>query len=171
MLGSVTCGPAHFEALAKTYRNYGQSVSADDAYLAARGLRTLGVRLRQHERSTLEVARWLKGHPAVEAVLHPAFEDCVGHQYFERDFLGSTGLFSFVLKDGGRPEASAIVDRLEHFGIGYSWGGFESLAIPASPHRSTNDRLKGRGLIRLQIGLEDHADLIEDLDRALGTAL
>lgn len=171
MLGSVTCGADHFEALAKTYRNYGQSISADDAYLAARGLRTLGVRLRQHERSTLEIARWLKDHLAVEAILHPAFEDCIGHQFFERDFMGSTGLFSFVLRDGSRAEASAIVDRLEHFGIGYSWGGFESLAIPASPHRSTNERLKGRGLIRLQIGLEDPADLIEDLDRALGIAL
>ena len=131
-------------------------------------MRPLGVGLGLDERCPIPHARWIKDHPAVEVVLHPAFEDCIGHQYFERDFLGSTGLFSFVLRDGSRAEASAIVDRLEHFGIGYSWGGFESLAIPASPNRSTNDRLKGRGLIRLQIGLEDPADLIEDLDRALG---
>ena len=167
MLGSVTCGPAHWDALGKTYRNYGQSVGADEAYLAARGLRTLGVRLRQHERSAMEIATWLKQHPQVALVLHPAFEDCPGHQFFQRDFLGSSGLFSFVLKHGGRAEASRVVDSLEHFGIGYSWGGFESLAIPASPRRSLDSPYKDRALIRLQVGLEDPADLIEDLDKAL----
>jgi cystathionine beta-lyase len=167
MLGSVTAAPGLFDALVKTYRNYGQHVGADDAFLAARGLRTLGVRLRAHQENGLAVAHWLKAHPAVERLLHPAFEDCPGHEYWKRDFLGSSGLFSFVLKDGGRIEASAIVDRLHHFGIGYSWGGFESLAIPVSAHRSTNTELKGRAVIRLQIGLEDPRDLIEDLEQAL----
>jgi cystathionine beta-lyase len=168
MLGSVTAGPRHFDALVKTYRSYGQHVSADDVFLAARGLRTLGVRLRAHQEGALKVAKWLKAHPAVEGVLHPAFEDCPGHEYWKRDFLGATGLFSFVLKDGGRPQASAIVDRLHHFGIGYSWGGFESLAIPVSANRGTNATLKGRAVIRLQIGLEDPRDLIADLEQALG---
>ena len=168
MLGSVTAGPKHFDALAKTYRSYGQHVSADDVFLAARGLRTLGVRLRAHQENALAVGKWLKAHPAVEAVLHPAFEDCPGHEYWKRDFLGATGLFSFVLKAGGRAEASAIIDRLHHFGIGYSWGGFESLALPVSAHRSTSADLKGRSVIRLQIGLEDPLDLIEDLQQALG---
>ncbi|MEO5774065.1 MAG: cystathionine beta-lyase [Sphingomicrobium sp.] len=170
MLGSVTAAPAWFDALAKTYRNYGQHIGADDAFLAARGLRTLGVRLRAHRDNALTVARWLKAHSAVERLLHPAFDECVGHEYWKRDFLGSSGLFSFVLKDGGRAEASAIVDRLRHFGIGYSWGGFESLAIPVSVDRSTNNELKGRAVIRLQIGLEDPQDLIEDLEQALRSA-
>ncbi|MFL6734091.1 MAG: cystathionine beta-lyase [Sphingomicrobium sp.] len=168
MMGSVTSGPRYWDALQQTYRDYGQHVSADDVFLAARGLRTLGVRLRQHQQSALDIAHWLKKHPAVEAVLHPALDDCPGHALFARDFLGSSGLFSFVLKDGGRPEASRIVDRLRHFGIGYSWGGFESLAVPASPHRSVNGGLKGRAIIRLQVGLEDTADLIDDLQQALG---
>lgn len=167
MLGSVTATAEYHDALVKTYRNYGQHVSADDAFLAARGLRTLGVRLRAHQDNALAVARWLKAHSAVERLLHPAFQDCPGHEFWKRDFLGSSGLFSFVLKDGGRPEAAAIVDRLRHFGIGYSWGGFESLAIPVAAHRSTNTELRGRAVIRLQIGLEDPQDLIEDLEQAL----
>ncbi|MEO6359395.1 MAG: PLP-dependent transferase, partial [Sphingomicrobium sp.] len=170
MLGSVTAGPKHFDALAKTYRDYGQHVSADDAFLAARGLRTLGVRLRAHQDGALAIARWLKDHSAVERILHPVFDDCSGHEYWKRDFLGASGLFSFVLKAGGRAEASAIVDRLHHFGIGYSWGGFESLAIPVSPHRSVSADLKSRAIIRLQVGLEDPQDLIEDLERALARA-
>lgn len=169
MLGSVTAGPRHFDALALTYRNFGQYVSADDAFLAARGLRTLGVRLRAHQESALTVARWLEAHPAVDRILHPAFDECPGHDYWKRDFLGASGLFSFVLNDGGRIEASRIVDRLHHFGIGYSWGGFESLAIPVSPHRSVSTDLKSRAIIRLQIGLEDPRDLIADLEQALRT--
>lgn len=167
MLGSVTTTAQHYDALVKTYRAYGQHVSADDCFLAARGLRTLGVRLRAHQDSALEVARWLKERPDVERILHPAFEDCPGHQFWKRDYKGASGLFSFVLKDGGRAEAAAIVDRLHHFGIGYSWGGFESLAIPVNAHRTINDELKGRAVIRLQVGLENPQDLIEDLEQAL----
>jgi cystathionine beta-lyase len=115
----------------------------------------------------LEIARWLKARPDVERVLHPAFPDCPGHEYWQRDFKGSSGLFSVVLREGGKAQASAIVDRLEHFGIGYSWGGFESLATPVHAHRTVRKDLNGRAIIRLQIGLEDPADLIADLDRAL----
>jgi len=166
MLGSVTTTERFFDALVKTYRSYGQYVSADDAFLAARGLRTLAVRLRAHEEKGLAVARWLQARPEVERILHPAFEDCPGHEYWKRDFQGSSGLFSFVLREGGRKEAAAIVDRLKLFGIGYSWGGFESLAIPANPFRSTNTEYRGRAIIRLQVGLEDPADLIADLEQA-----
>lgn len=171
MLGSVTTTEQHHDALIATYRNYGQHVSADDCFLAARGLRTLAVRLRAHQDNALAVAHWLKSRAEVEAVLHPAFEDCPGHALWKRDFKGSSGLFSFVLRDGGKAEASAIVDRLEHFGIGYSWGGFESLAIPVSAHRTVSNPLKGKGVIRLQIGLEDPADLIADLERAIVGAI
>jgi cystathionine beta-lyase len=167
MLGSVTATAKHYDALVQTYRSYGQHVSADDCFLAARGLRTLGVRLRAHQESALEIARWLKARPNVERVLHPAFPDCPGHEYWQRDFKGSSGLFSVVLREGGKAQASAIVDRLEHFGIGYSWGGFESLATPVHAHRTVRKDLNGRAIIRLQIGLEDPADLISDLDRAL----
>lgn len=170
MLGSVTTTEAHWDALVQTYRSYGQHVSADDAFLAARGLRTLGVRLRAHEDKALVVARWLQAHPATERILHPAFKDCPGHDYWKRDFKGSSGLFSFVLRDGGRKEAAAIVDRLKLFGIGFSWGGYESLAIPVTPPRAVSSDFKGRAIIRLQIGLEDPADLIADLEQAIASA-
>lgn len=170
MLGSVTTTSPYWDALVQTYRAYGQYVSADDAFLAARGLRTLSVRLRAHEEKALVVARWLQARPEVERVLHPAFEDCAGHHYWKRDFKGSSGLFSFVLREGGRKEAAAIVNRLELFGIGFSWGGYESLAIPVAPPRSVDAEMKGRAIIRLQIGLEDPADLIADIERAFAAA-
>ncbi|QIK77784.1 cystathionine beta-lyase [Sphingomonas piscis] len=166
MLGSVTTTERFHDALVQTYRSYGQHVSADDAFLASRGLRTLGVRLQAHQENALAVARWLKGQPQVDLILHPAFEECPGHEYWKRDFKGASGLFSFVLRAGGPKEAATIVDRFKLFGIGFSWGGYESLAIPTSPHRSTNRELKGRAIIRLQIGLEDPADLIADLEQA-----
>jgi cystathionine beta-lyase len=170
MLGSVTTTEAHWDALVQTYRAYGQHVSADDAFLAARGLRTLSVRLRAHEEKALAVARWLRARPNVERLLHPAFEDCPGHDLWKRDFTGSSGLFSFVLRQGGYSRASAIVDRLNLFGIGFSWGGYESLAIPVNPPRTIDSTLKGRAIIRLQIGLEDPADLIADLEQAFAAA-
>lgn len=170
MLGSVTTTAAHWDALVQTYRSYGQYVSADDAFLAARGLRTLNVRLRAHEEKALAVAHWLRARPDVERLLHPAFEDCPGHHLWKRDFSGSSGLFSFVLHEGGYRDASAIVDRLKLFGIGFSWGGYESLAIPVNPPRTVDAGLKGRAIVRLQIGLEDPADLIADLEQALEAA-
>jgi cystathionine beta-lyase len=170
MLGSVTTTAPHWDALVQTYRAYGQYVSADDAFLAARGLRTLSVRLRAHEEKALVVARWLQARPEVERVLHPAFEACPGHQHWKRDFEGSSGLFSFVLREGGRKEATAIVDRLKLFGIGFSWGGYESLAIPVTPPRTVDAQMKGRAIIRLQIGLEDPADLIADIEQAFAAA-
>jgi cystathionine beta-lyase len=169
MLGSVTVGPEWLPRLEQARRAFGQHASPDDAWLALRGLRTLGVRLRQHEASGLKVARWLAAQPQVARVLHPALPGCPGHEYWARDFAGASGLFAFVLAGGGEAERAALVDGLDHFGIGYSWGGFESLALPADPERiRTATRWRAEGpLVRLHIGLEDPDDLIEDLARGL----
>lgn len=169
MMGSVTAAPSHWKRLERTVRSFGQYVSPDDSYLVARGLRTLGARLRQHQASALKVANWLQAQPQVAQVLHPALEGSAGHQFWKRDFAGSSGLFTFALKGGGEKARDAFVDTLELFGIGYSWGGFESLAIPAlvDKLRTAAPRDHGGPLVRLHIGLEDPDDLIADLERAL----
>jgi cystathionine beta-lyase len=129
----------------------------------------MAIRLRQHEQSALEIARWLQHQTEVATVLHPALPDCPGHATFLRDFAGSSGLFSFVLDGGTEVARAALIDGLDHFGIGYSWGGFESLAIPVDPqrHRSVTQRADAGPMVRLQIGLEDPADLIADLAAGL----
>ena len=169
MLGSVTANGEHWERLSLTTRAFGQHVGPDDAYLAARGLRTLGVRLRQHQNSALKIARWLEEQPQVARVLHPALEGCPGHELWKRDFKGSSGLFSFVLKGGSDSARSRFVEGLKHFGIGYSWGGYESLALPVDPQRVRSaTRFEAAGpLVRLHIGLEDPDDLIADLAEGL----
>lgn len=169
MLGSVTANAAYWPRLVQTSRAFGQCASPDDAYLAARGLRTLGVRLRQHEASGLAVARWLAEQPQVARVLHPALADCPGHEYWRRDFKGCSGLFSFVLRGGDDAARTRLIDGLRHFGIGFSWGGFESLVLPVDPDRlrSVTDSAWEGPLVRLHIGLEDVGDLIEDLAAGL----
>lgn len=171
MIGSVTTTKPHWAKLRQTAQQLGQVVSPDDAWLANRGLRTLAVRMKAHEASALKIAHWLNDRPEVEVVLHPALPDCPGHDIWKRDFTGSAGLFSFVLK-GSNDTAAAFVDALELFGIGYSWGGFESLAIPVHPEncRSVVPWNKDRTLVRLQIGLEDVDDLIADIEAALISA-
>jgi cystathionine beta-lyase len=169
LMGAVTAAPSAWARLkAITYR-LGQTVSPDDAYLAARGLRTLHARLERHERSALTVARRLAEHPAVERVLHPALQECPGHAVWARDFLGSSSLFSIVLKQGRRADTAALVDRLRWFGMGFSFGGYESLILPVEPHRvRTATPWQAAGpLIRLHIGLEDPADLVADLEDGL----
>ena len=154
------------DRLTRAGHSYGQYVSPDDAYLVARGLRTLGVRLRQHELGAVKVAHWLKDQSQVARVLHPAFADAAGHEYWKRDFTGSSGLFSIVLKPCSHGAVAAMVDGLDLFGMGYSWGGFESLILPFNPsaYRSaTTWDAKGPAL-RLHIGLEDIEDLKADLD-------
>ena len=130
----------------------------------------MAVRLAQHEASALKIARWLETRPEVDRVLHPALPSCPGHELFARDFIGGSGLFSFVLKGGDEAARAALIDGLHHFGIGYSWGGFESLAIPVDPerHRSATRPDFAGPLVRLQIGLEDPDDLIADLAAGLG---
>jgi cysteine-S-conjugate beta-lyase len=169
MLGVVTAGPGRLEALRTTSYQLGQCVSPDDAWLGSRGLRTMALRLNEQGRSALAIARWLKARPEVARVLHPALPDCPGHAMFARDFKGGSGLFSIVLKGGDDAARAAMIDGLAHFGIGYSWGGFESLAIPVDPqHFRTATRWQAEGpVVRLQIGLEDTDDLIADLEAGL----
>jgi cystathionine beta-lyase len=169
MLGTVTAGPEWYPRLERTSWDLGHSASPDDAWLASRGLRTMALRLRRHEESALKVASWLKEQPQVARVLHPALPDCPGHELFLRDFSGSSGLFSFVLNGGNDGERTRFIEALALFGIGYSWGGFESLVVPVDPERArTVTRWQAEGpLVRLHIGLEDVDDLIEDLARAL----
>lgn len=169
MLGSVTAAQGQYDRLRATTYQLGQTASPDDAWLGARGLRTMAVRLEQHGRSALKIAEWLRTRPEVARVLHPALPDCPGHEAFVRDFRGASGLFSFVLRGGSDAARAALIDGLRHFGIGYSWGGFESLAIPVDPQRfRTVTRWEAEGpVVRLQIGLEDSDDLIADLEAGL----
>ena len=171
MMGSVTTHEKYWTRLRQTAQQLGQTVSPDDAYLASRGLRTLSVRMKAHEASALQIAKWLQTQPDVAAVFHPALPECPGHDIWRRDFNGSAGLFSFIHK-GDAATAAAFVDALELFGIGYSWGGFESLALPVQPekYRSVVSWDKEGTLIRLQIGLEDTDDLVADLDQAFTAA-
>lgn len=161
MLGAATTTEKHLANLQQTAWDIGHAVSPDDAWLGSRGLRTMGVRLKQHEASALRIAEWLKEQPQVGLVLHPARPDCPGHDLWKRDFKGSSGLFAFELK--GDP--GAFVDSLELFGIGYSWGGYESLALPVKPFRTASKPPAGN-LVRLHVGLEDLDDLIADLSSA-----
>ena len=167
MLGSVTVTEPFARKLEQTRRVLGQTASPDDAWLALRGLRTLHVRLDRHQQSGLKIAEWLKAQPQVARVLHPALPDCPGHEYWKRDFKGATGLFAIVLNGGDEAARDALVDGLELFGIGYSWGGFESLAVPSEAMR-TATRPEWEGpLVRFHVGLEDPDDLIADLAAGL----
>jgi cystathionine beta-lyase len=169
MLGSVTAAPGVWEQLRGTAHLFGQHVGPDDCALASRGLRTLAVRLRQHEAGGLAVARWLAGRPEVARVLHPALPDCPGHALWARDFSGASGLFTIVLNGGDDAARVAFIDALALFGIGYSWGGYESLALPIDPAtRRSATRWQAEGpLVRIHVGLEEPADLIADLERGL----
>lgn len=167
MFGTATTTAEHYDRLQATSWDLGQSVSPDDAWLASRGLRTMAVRLKQHEEGALRIAEWLKRQPEVGLVLHPALPDCPGHENWKRDFKGSSGLFSFELKGATREQRRAFVDRLELFGIGYSWGGYESLALPVDPYRTVT-KPPAENLVRLHIGLEEPDDLIQDLAASLG---
>jgi cysteine-S-conjugate beta-lyase len=169
MLGAATATADWYPKIERTSWDLGNSVSPDDAWLGSRGLRTMAVRLRQHQDSALKVALWLKGRPEVGRVLHPALPDCPGHEYWKRDFKGASGLFSFELKNAGKEKRAAFVDSLRLFGIGYSWGGYESLALPVDPYRTVS-KAPAPNLIRLHIGLEDPDDLIADLAAAFDQA-
>jgi cystathionine beta-lyase len=162
MLGAATATAEHYERIQQVSWDLGQSVSPDDAWLGSRGLRTMAVRLKQHEESALKVAEWLKAQPQVGRVLHPALPDCPGHEIWKRDFKGASGLFTFELKG----DREVFIDAVELFGIGYSWGGYESLVLPADPYRTITSP-PAENLVRLHVGLEDPDDLIADLASAL----
>jgi len=166
MLGTAIANDKYWPQLRDNSYLMGQCTSPDDLYLALRGIRTIGVRLKQHQASALKVANWLKDRSEVDTILHPAFESCPGHEFFKRDFSGSNGLFSFTLNCGNREALTAFLDGLSHFKMGYSWGGFESLILGITSVDSIRSATKWTAefpLIRLHIGLEDIDDLIEDL--------
>ena len=169
MMGVVVTTEASFPKLREMASFLGYHAAPDDCYLALRGLRTAGVRMRQHEAQALALARWLAQRPEVERVLHPALPSCPGHALWQRDFTGSSGLFSIVLKRGIEKRAvDAMLDGMELFGMGASWGGFESLILPGHPERlRTVKPWQDGAVLRLHAGLEDQADLIADLDRGL----
>lgn len=169
MLGLIVCKtPELFTTIKATTVAFGYSLSGDDAFLGLRGLRTLKVRLERHQQSALEIARWLQDRPDVTRVLYPALPEDPGHALWKRDFTGASGLMGVELGSGGSVEAmNAFLDALELFGLGYSWGGFESLAIPATGAiiRTAVPFTSEGPVVRLHIGLEDVDDLKADLER------
>lgn len=173
MLGTAVANKRCWDTLRERSYLMGQMCDADTAYMAARGLRTLAVRLKQHHESSLKVANWLANHPKVATVNHPALASCKGHEFFKRDFSGASGLFSFVLKDHlSDIQLSDFLDNMTHFSMAYSWGGFESLILANQPEDLVKIRpVSGVDftgtLIRLHIGLEDPDDLIADLAAGL----
>ncbi|QWT39127.1 cystathionine beta-lyase [Dickeya dadantii] len=170
MIGTAVANARCWDQLREQSYLMGQMADADSAYMASRGLRTLGVRLQQHQENGLRVARWLAERPEVAIVNHPALPGCKGHEYFVRDFSGSNGLFSFVLKEKlSREQLAHYLDHFIHFRMAYSWGGFESLILANQPEELAAIRPAGGidftgTLVRLHIGLEDCDDLIADLE-------
>jgi cystathionine beta-lyase len=167
MFGTISANARAWPLVAEAIQLLGVCAGPDDVFLAIRGLRTLAVRLAQHHRSGLEMARWLAGRPEVVRVLHPALETDPGHAIWKRDFCGASGLFSIVLKPAPQKAVDALLDAVELFGMGYSWGGFESLVIPfdCAPYRTATDWAPGGPALRLHIGLENVEDLKADLAR------
>jgi cystathionine beta-lyase len=171
MLGTAVSNARCWDQLREQSYLMGQMVDADTAYMASRGLRTMGVRLKQHQESSIKVANWLSEHPAVARVNHPALPSCKGHEFYLRDFLGCNGLFSFILKE--RLSADQLADYLDnfhHFSMAYSWGGYESLVLANQPEELNAIRPAGGvdftgTLVRLHIGLESVDDLIADLEQ------
>ena len=166
MLGMIVANNPHLLNVRRTAVGLGQCAGPDDCYLGLRGLRTLAVRLRRHEANAVALADWLKRQPEVERVLHPALPECPGHAYWERDFRGASGLFGVVLKPSSRKALAAMVDGLELFGMGYSWGGYESLILPTKPQtvRSATEWQTAGPTLRIHAGLDDIEDLKADLE-------
>jgi cystathionine beta-lyase len=166
MLGAITATEQASRAVERAHEDLGLCPGPEDVYLGLRGLRSLGVRLERHQKSALELARWLAERPEVARVIHPALPSDPGHAIWKRDFTGSSGLFSIVLKPVPHEKVAAMVDGLSLFGMGYSWGGFESLILPFDPsayRTATVWKAEGPAL-RLHVGLEDVDDLKADLE-------
>jgi cystathionine beta-lyase len=167
MFGTISANSKAWPMVADAIQLLGVCAGPDDVFLAIRGLRTLAVRLAQHYRSGLEIARWLGKRPEVNRVLHPALETDPGHAIWKRDFTGASGLFSVVLNPATQNAVDALLNSLELFGMGYSWGGFESLIIPfdCASYRTATQWQPGGPSLRLHVGLENVEDLKTDLAR------
>ncbi len=165
LLGLISANEKWFERLRRSAEMMGIPAGPEDVFLALRGLRTMELRLREAERQGLALARWLQGRPEVMRVIHPALPEHLGHALWKRDFSGSSGLFSIVLKPASEAAVAAFLDGLELFGLGYSWGGYESLAVPCEPYRTATRWAPGGPAVRFSVGLEDIEDLKADLDR------
>jgi cysteine-S-conjugate beta-lyase len=165
MLGSVVCSKDTFAQFNETYETMGMFAGPDDMYLALRGIRTMDVRLERHQKNATNVAEWLRGQDAVDTVLYPALTNAPGHEMWKRDFKGASGLFSVILKPAAEEAVYKMLDGLELFGMGFSWGGFESLVVPFKPHRTATNWTAEGPCLRLHIGLESPDDLIADLEQ------
>jgi cystathionine beta-lyase len=167
MFGTISANAEAWPLIAEGIRLLGVCAGPEDVFLALRGLRTLSVRLAQHYRSGLDMARWLAARPEIARVLHPALETDPGHAIWKRDFTGASGLFSVVLKPAPQKAVDAMLDTVKLFGMGFSWGGFESLVIPfdCDSYRTATKWSPGGPTLRLHIGLESVDDLKADLDR------
>ena len=163
MLGYVTANESHKAHLVETHGNLGLYASGDDCFLGLRGLRTLSVRLARHQENGLKLARWLKTRGEVARVIHPALEGDPGHALWKRDFKGASGLFAIELKPVSHERLAAFIDALKLFGIGYSWGAYESLIVPAKIIRTAHPFPAAGPVLRIHAGLEDGDDLIQDL--------
>ncbi len=169
MFGTASANERCWPMLARTHRLMGICASPDDAFLAARGLRTLAIRMKEHAARALDLARWLEGQPTVRAVYHPALPGHPDHAIWKRDFTGSGSLFSVLLEPGPREAVAAMVNGLRLFGMGYSWGGYESLCLPVHPERirtAVDWNVQG-DMFRLHVGFEDLDDLKADLRAGL----
>jgi cystathionine beta-lyase len=164
LMGTVTANARYLKQVRDTHGNLGITAGPDDINLAQRGLRTLHVRLKQHEATALKLATWLQARPEVARVMHPAFPGCPGHEIWKRDFTGSSGLFAVELKPVGQAALAAMFDGMELFGMGWSWGGYESLMVTAHPLRTASKHSGPGPIIRFHAGLEDAGDLIADLE-------
>lgn len=163
MMGCVTCNEKTWEQFKAAYEAMGQFAGPDDMYLTLRGIRTLDVRLERHQKNALAVAGWLRSRPEVETVLYPALSNAPGHSLWKRDFRGASGLFSVILKPASDKAVAAMLNDLTLFGMGYSWGGYESLVVPFKPHRTACDWTSKSPALRFHVGLEGRDDLIADL--------
>jgi cystathionine beta-lyase len=165
MLGYVCANEGHAARLAQTHDHLGLYASGDDCFLGLRGLRTMPVRLKRHGEAALTLARWLQPRPEVSRVLYPALEDDPGHAVWTRDFNGASGLLGVVLKPVPHKALAAFFDSLQLFGMGYSWGGYESLIVPSKLHRTASQFTAEGPLVRIHAGLEDPNDLMADLEQ------
>ena len=167
MIGFIVCNEASYDPMRRMALAFGDRAGGQDVFLALRGLRTLEMRMKQAEAAGLAVARWLAAQPQVLKLLHPAFPDCPGHAHWQRDFSGAAGLFSVLFKPCSDAQMHAFVDALAMFGVGVSWGGFESLVLPVKPNRTAKPWTEEGRVVRFGIGNESTESLIEDLSQAL----